>query len=111
MHHHDPWQPPHRQRNKIRRNDLIDLMLDAVEDDKKEIDEVILLGNSLIFLIAGYDSTGLTLSYAFWHLGGNSINIGHIIVFDQKGCSPSGLVNGRVIRFDDLSHDSILLTC
>ena len=36
-----PWSPLHRQRNKIRRNDLIDLMLDAVEDEKKEIDEVI----------------------------------------------------------------------
>ena len=30
-----------------------------------------MLGNSLIFLIAGYDSTGLTLSYAFWHLATN----------------------------------------
>ena len=39
--HNDPWSPLHRQRNKIRRNDLIDLMLDAVEDEKKEIDEVI----------------------------------------------------------------------
>ena len=58
----------HRQRSKIRRNDLIDLMLDAVEDGKKGMDEIILLGNSLIFLIAGYDSTGLTISYAFWHL-------------------------------------------
>ena len=38
-----------------------------------QFSEVILLGNSLIFLIAGYDSTGLTLSYSFWHLGGNSI--------------------------------------
>ena len=65
----------HRQRSKIRRNDLIDLMLDAVEDGKKGMDEIILLGNSLIFLIAGYDSTGLTISYAFWHLVRNSEEI------------------------------------
>ena len=65
----------HRQRSKIRRNDLIDLMLDAVEDGKKGMDEIILLGNSLIFLIAGYDSTGLTISYAFWHLVRHSEDI------------------------------------
>ena len=65
----------HRQRSKIRRNDLIDLMLDAVEDGKKGMDEIILLGNSLIFLIAGYDSTGLTISYAFWHLVRDSEDI------------------------------------
>ena len=41
MRHNDPWSPLLRQRSNVRRNDLIDLMLDAVEDDKKEIDEVV----------------------------------------------------------------------
>ena len=38
MRHNDPWSPLLRQRSNVRRNDLIDLMLDAVEDDKKEIE-------------------------------------------------------------------------
>ncbi len=82
-----------------RRNDLVDLSLDAmrkkiaeeektgVNDDMhnleataklvhkiktdKQLDELIVVSNSIIFLIAGYDTTAITLAVCAWQLARN----------------------------------------
>ena len=86
-----------RRESKERKNDLIDLMLDAIkEDDKmvegneteeldqyetdmklnhkkkgKNLDENHVVATALILLTAGYDTTGSTLSYLAYELGKN----------------------------------------
>ena len=72
-----------RERVKIRRNDLVDMILDAAKDpdqqteqmeecsDSKlnhiagirEFDELTVVSTALVLLVAGYDSTAQTMSY------------------------------------------------
>ncbi len=80
-----------------RRNDLIDLMLQAMKEDlshdvnanehakdqfekdsamdhkssKKEVDEVVIVATAMIMLIAGYDTTATTMSYLCYELARN----------------------------------------
>ncbi len=67
----------HREETKTRRNDLIDLMMDAVKaagsgdkNSKTEtaMDESIVMANCMLILSAGYDSTGGTLAHALFHV-------------------------------------------
>ena len=82
----------HRIETKTRRNDLIDLMIDAmrsdgaeVDDDdeaerdkvevkhhsKKTFDEQTIVSTAVLLLAAGYDTTGNTLSFLFYLLAVN----------------------------------------
>ena len=82
----------HRIETKTRRNDLIDLMIDAmrsdgaeVDDDdeverdkvevkhhsKKTFDEQTIVSTAVLLLAAGYDTTGNTLSFLFYLLAAN----------------------------------------
>nr|AKH03523.1 cytochrome P450 3026D3 [Paracyclopina nana] len=85
----------HRRETKTRRNDLIDLMLDAIkgevamdehkdEDDqfekdaalnhvpkKGEFDELVIVATAIVLMVAGYDTTGTTLAYACYQLSKN----------------------------------------
>lgn len=85
-----------RKQTKERKNDLIDLMLDCVKDGSevdenanedqdqfekdmkfvhekkhKEIDEETIVATAMIFLVAGYDTTGMTLSYLSYAMSKN----------------------------------------
>ena len=87
-----------RRQSKIRRNDLVDLMLDAIKGDldqeeenednddqfdidaqltndsgKKggEFDELVIVATAIILLVAGYDTTGTTLAYCCYQLAKN----------------------------------------
>ena len=51
------------------RGDMIDLMVDAIKEDKKaSLDEEVIVATALIILIAGYDTTSATLSYCAYEL-------------------------------------------
>ena len=85
-----------RRETKERKNDLIDLMLDAIKEEKedegneaeeldqyekdmklnhkkkgKQLDELHVVSTALILLVAGYDTTGSTLSYLAYELSKN----------------------------------------
>merc|ERR1719397_2472255 len=83
-----------RKASKERKGDLIDLMLDAMEGLKeedegenedqyeadmkmthkangKDIDEMGFIGTAMVFLVAGYDTTGMTLSWICYELAKN----------------------------------------
>ena len=83
-----------RKSSKERKNDLIDLMLDAMEGVKdeeqeekedqyekdmklthkangKNLDEMSFIGTAMVFLVAGYDTTGVTLSWICYELAKN----------------------------------------
>ena len=83
-----------RKASKERKDDLIDLMLDAMEGLKeedqdenedqyekdmklahkangKDIDEMGFIGTAMVFLVAGYDTTGITLSWICYELAKN----------------------------------------
>ena len=54
---------------KLRRNDLIDMMLDALaEDANAPFDDISIIASAIIFLIAGYDTTAQALSFATFEL-------------------------------------------
>ena len=79
-----------RRELNIRRNDLIDMMMDAVKGDlvedkdgdedqyhndaklshkvSKELDEMSIVSTALVILIAGYDTTATTLAFACYQL-------------------------------------------
>lgn len=75
-----------RESGKVKRNDLVDLMIKAMKEDnteenheddnmklnykpnKKELDEMSLIATSLVMLVAGYDTTAQTLSYCIYEL-------------------------------------------
>ena len=79
-----------RRQTGERKNDLIDLMLDAIKEEheteedgeedqyerdmklnhkrKKQIDEFDIVATALVLLIAGYDTTGINLSYMAYEL-------------------------------------------
>ena len=91
----------HRRESGQRRNDLIDLMIDAIKDKEKtmnndndlhhhedqyeqdmrlkpdsdgggktavKLDEDIVMATAMVILVAGYDATGMTLSYVAYYL-------------------------------------------
>jgi len=85
-----------RKETKERKNDLIDLMLDCIKEDIKEdvieeptdqyeqdmkltannkskhnLDELTVVATALVLLVAGYDTTGMTLSYLAYELSKN----------------------------------------
>ena len=85
-----------RRESGIRQNDLIDLMIDCIKDDvvrdeneneldqfhkdmafqhektgKVTLDEDIVVATALVLLVAGYDTTGLTLSFLAYNLAKN----------------------------------------
>jgi len=85
-----------RKESKERKNDLIDLMLDVMKEDNKEedkdecedqyekdmklnnngrrrkqIDEDLVVATAMVLLVAGYDTTGVTLSYLAYQLSKN----------------------------------------
>lgn len=62
-----------RQENKEKRNDLVDMMIEAFRDlehksSNEKLDEVAIVAAAIGFLVAGYDTTGTTLSYACYQL-------------------------------------------
>jgi len=86
-----------RRESKERKNDLIDLMLDVIKEDTKEeevgdecedqyekdmklnnngkrrkqFDDDTVVATAMVLLVAGYDTTGLTLSYLGYQLSKN----------------------------------------
>ena len=85
-----------RKKSKDRRNDIIDLMLDCLKEDKSEdkeaedntnqfdkdrkfahnkkgakVSEDEVVATALVLLIAGYDTTGMTLSYLAYAMAKN----------------------------------------
>lgn len=89
----------HRRETKTRKNDLIDMMIDAIEANKKSvgkcekppedtdefdldsrlqhkvkngaIDELVVVATALIILVAGYDTTAMTITYCAYQLAKN----------------------------------------
>jgi len=85
-----------RRETQERKNDLVDLMLDCMKDDtqadaaeepadqyekdmkltdnkksKQKMDEITVVATALVLLVAGYDTTGMTLAYAAYELSKN----------------------------------------
>ena len=83
-----------RKASKERKDDLVDMMLDAMEGLKEEdqeetedqyeadmklahkangknLDEMSFIGTAMVFLVAGYDTTGMTLSWICYELAKN----------------------------------------
>jgi len=81
-----------RKQTNERRNDLIDLMLDAIKDEKqhqeeaedqyekdmklshtrkKQLNEFDIVATAFVLLVAGYDTTGINLSYMAYELANN----------------------------------------
>jgi cytochrome P450 len=82
----------HRRNNNYRRNDLVDMMMDAIKDDikddndeqevgdqfdddanlqhkrSKNLDELSVVATCLTLLAAGYDTVGTTLAYTCYQL-------------------------------------------
>ena len=80
----------HRLDTKTRRNDLIDLMIDAIKDElsaedaeehdeemkkalqpnhkSKKLDEDKVIATAVVMLVAGYDTTAITMSTCLWYL-------------------------------------------
>ena len=82
----------HRRQSGKRRNDMIDLMLDAVKGElksepqesqnqfekdatlkttsrnHKELDELVIVANAIVLMVAGYETTSNLLSYACFEL-------------------------------------------
>ena len=62
-----------RRKTKERRNDLVDLMLDAMEGERlssndDKLDETTMIANALVLLVAGYETTGSGLCWIFYEL-------------------------------------------
>ena len=112
----------HRRQENVRRNDLIDLMLDAikgegmeedVEDEdqfhkdaklnhtsaKKNLDELSIVATAMVFLVAGYETTGTTLAYALYEMSKNPE------VQEKLHSEIENILNGdpnKEISYDDL---------
>ena len=84
----------HRRESKIRRNDMVDLMLDAIKGELKhdeeqemeqfekdsklnhvvkkgDFDELVIVATALVLMVAGYDTVSSTLSYCCYELAKN----------------------------------------
>ena len=80
-----------RRESGVRRNDLIDMMLDCIKEEAggeeeeeeteqyhrdmklqhkkgKKLDELAIVSNAIILLVVGYDTTGMTLAYLAYEL-------------------------------------------
>ena len=80
-----------RRESGIRRNDLIDMMLDCIKEEDvaeeeeeeteqyhqdmklqhknvRKLDELAIVSNAIILLVVGYDTTGMTLAYLSYEL-------------------------------------------
>ena len=84
-----------REGKQSRRNDLVDLMMDSMKqdfvaekeeeqfekdmklkvDNKKALDEDTLVATAMIFMIAGYDTTATTLSFASYVLSKHPVEL------------------------------------
>ena len=61
-----------RREGKIKRNDLIDMMLESMDStDGHNIDDITMFATALVMFVAGYDTTAQTLSYAGYELAMN----------------------------------------
>jgi len=62
-----------RKKTEVRRNDLVDMMLDILKEEQSNhvLTEDEIISNCLILLTAGYDTTGMTLSYLTYALSKN----------------------------------------
>ena len=83
-----------RRESKHRRNDLIDLMMDAIKGDikhdelgnqdqfekdakldhvpkKGEFDEMVIVATAIVLMVAGYDTTGTTMAWVCYELAKN----------------------------------------
>ena len=61
----------HRMETGTRRNDLIDLMLDAMRESEaegKDKEDVLIVATAMIMLVAGYETTAMTLSCCMYQL-------------------------------------------
>ncbi len=62
---------------KTRRNDLIDLMIDALKSDRGdsdgpiEIDELLVVANAVVVLVAGFETTSSTIGFVCWEMALN----------------------------------------
>jgi cytochrome P450 len=79
-----------RMESNTRRNDLVDLMIDAMkgeltdDDDKggdsgsgnphRAIDEYMIVATAMVLLVAGYDTTANTMSLGLWRLARGEIH-------------------------------------
>lgn len=84
-----------RRETKSKRNDLIDMMLDAIKGElteeqdpeadqyerdsklnhkteKRDFDEIIIVATAIVILVAGYDTTGSTIAWACYYLAKHS---------------------------------------
>ena len=63
----------HRIQSDVKRNDLVDLMIDATvqKTNKKNIDYDDVISTASVLLMAGYDTTGTTMSYILYELALN----------------------------------------
>jgi len=79
-----------REKTKERKNDLVDLMVDCIKEENveneelpeeenllnhkkknKKLEKAEVVATALLFLIAGYDTTGMTLAYLCYSLSKN----------------------------------------
>jgi len=84
-----------RKETKEKRNDMIDLMIESIKEDsnvheddddkgdqyendmkiknskRKQLDEEMIVSTAMVLLVAGYDTTGMTLSYLAYEMANN----------------------------------------
>lgn len=118
----------HRRESKVRRNDLVDLMLDAIQGEikhevdenadnqfekdakldyhaKKTFDELVIVSTALVFLVAGYDTTGTTLAWAVHEIAKNQE------IQDKLRSEIEDVTNGdskKELTYDDLNSMTYL---
>ena len=116
----------HRRETKTRRNDLVDMMVDAIKGDinhndeegeqfekdaklnykgSKSFDEVDIVATALVLLVAGYDTTGTTLAYALYELAKNPE------IQDRLQSEIDEVTNGdaeKTITYEDLQNMTYL---
>ena len=65
----------HRSETKTRRNDLVDLMLDALQESgngtQSYEEDLSIVSTAIVFLMAGYDTTTLTMTHLVYRMALN----------------------------------------